>query len=188
MDREPSFINFVRAVFARWFTAMSGPLSVPLAIAALYVTNDLAKALLGITAIVCVVFASYWTWRLERQAVVDTHNHIANLMSQLNVREKRRNIRETLGRFLAEGHELLGRCGDEQQQPPTEDADSWAAKTEEFLAANLGESFIARFRSGAGLPMTATSIASIPHRQLWAGIWVRIARLEEFSVNYSHEA
>ena len=28
--------------------------------------------------------------------------------------------------------------------------------------------------------MTANSIASMPHRNLWASIWTRIARLQEF--------
>src|SRR6266550_9378927 len=102
MAKEPSFLNFLQALFARWFTAMSGPLSVPLAMAALYVTNDVAKAFLGITAIVCMVFASYWTWRIERLALVEAQKQLNALKSQLNVDEKKRNVREVLGKFLAE--------------------------------------------------------------------------------------
>jgi hypothetical protein len=77
MDKRPNFSNFVRAFGSRWFTAMSGPLSVPLAVAAVFVPNDIAKLLLALTAIACAIFASYWVWRRERQQAIVSEQQLA---------------------------------------------------------------------------------------------------------------
>lgn len=93
---------------------------------------------------------------------------------------KKRAIRVALGKFLGEGQSLMSRCGDEQIDPPSTEADRWAAEAESFLSENLDNSYIARFRSGSGLPLAANSIASLPHRKLWGGLHLRVARLQEF--------
>jgi hypothetical protein len=63
-----SFRNYIVAFTSRWFIAMSGPISVPAAIAAIYVENTTAKILLGLTAIVSFGFCSFWIWKIEREA------------------------------------------------------------------------------------------------------------------------
>jgi hypothetical protein len=62
----PSFREFLATLTSTWFTRMSGPLSVPLTIAAIYVESAAAKTLLGITAFVCFWAASYAIWSRER--------------------------------------------------------------------------------------------------------------------------
>jgi hypothetical protein len=62
--------QFVRAIMARWFTAMSGPLTVPAAIMAAYASSDKAKVAFGLTALACLVFTAYWVWRAERLNVI----------------------------------------------------------------------------------------------------------------------
>jgi hypothetical protein len=59
---------FLRAILSSWFTAMSGPLSVPLTIAAVFVENPTARILLGATAFVCFWAAAYGVWARERNA------------------------------------------------------------------------------------------------------------------------
>jgi len=44
---------------------------VPLAIAAFWVSNDLAKVILGITAFLCVWFAAYEAWKTERESATE---------------------------------------------------------------------------------------------------------------------
>lgn len=61
---------FFAAIWAHWFTAMSGPLSVPVAMAAFLVENQTAKILLGLTAFVCVWAATYRVWRAEHEKVL----------------------------------------------------------------------------------------------------------------------
>jgi len=65
---DSSVISYLRAFGIRWFVAMSGPLSVPLAVLAYYIQNDTAKIVLFATAIFCAIFSSYWIWKVEREA------------------------------------------------------------------------------------------------------------------------
>lgn len=170
---DATFINFLKAFTASWFTLMSGPLSVPLAIGAFFVPGNVAKAILAVTAVVCIVSASFSVWRRERQAVVA-------LSARGEQREHRRKVRLVLAAFLSDGQELMQRCGDEKVPAPENDANEWAIKAEKFFSENMDDSFVARFRDSSGIPISATTIFSIPHRQLWSGIRVRVARLQEF--------
>lgn len=63
MAQSATFRDFLRAFWGRWFTAMSGPLSVPFAALAVYVDSKWLKILFGLLAVICAVFASYWVWR-----------------------------------------------------------------------------------------------------------------------------
>jgi hypothetical protein len=65
---DSSITNYLRAFVARWSVAMSGPLSVPLAIMAFFIQNDTTKTVLFFTAVICAVFSSYWIWKIEREA------------------------------------------------------------------------------------------------------------------------
>lgn len=68
MAATPSFKEFIRTLFSSWLTAMSGPLSVPLATAAYFVPNEAAKIILGFTAFVSMAFAGFRLWKQERSA------------------------------------------------------------------------------------------------------------------------
>jgi hypothetical protein len=57
---------FLRAFGTRWLTLMSGPPTVPLAVAALYVENNLLRSLFAVLAVVCGAFSCYWVWREKR--------------------------------------------------------------------------------------------------------------------------
>jgi hypothetical protein len=67
----PSLRSYCKAMGGTWFTVMSGPLSVPAAIAALWVASQTAKILLGLTAFACVWAAAYAVWKTERKKLVD---------------------------------------------------------------------------------------------------------------------
>ena len=62
--------EFVRRIFSRWFTAMSGPLSVPAAFAAAYASTPIARMFFGATAVACLVITAYWAWRAEHVEVL----------------------------------------------------------------------------------------------------------------------
>jgi hypothetical protein len=57
--------GFLREIVSSWFTGM---MSVPLAIAAVFVSSDTAKVLLALTAFACFFGAAYGVWRRERMA------------------------------------------------------------------------------------------------------------------------
>lgn len=113
---------------------------------------------------------SLQTERAAKQAALDA----------LNDRARRKVVSEALGAFMLRGREIQRSCGNESVPPPQAEADKWTGEVEKYLEANLGASFVARFRNFSGLPMSATSIASVPHRNLWSGITTRMARLEQF--------
>ena len=67
---------------------MSGPLSVPFAGLALWVSGHFQKTLWGCLAAVCAVFASYRVWRRERQTAAEGLKTVIN--------EKDRRIQELM--------------------------------------------------------------------------------------------
>jgi hypothetical protein len=69
IDSDASFKAFLRAFGGKWFTGMSGPLTVPFALLALFVDQKYLKALFGILAVLCAGFSSYWVWKTERESV-----------------------------------------------------------------------------------------------------------------------
>ncbi len=95
-------------------------------------------------------------------------------------RKRKREIREKLGDFLARGQQLMGQCANEHVSAPDAEADKWAGEVEHYLQKELGSEYVARFRSGAGMPLSATSIQDQAHRNLWSGLNVRVYRLDQF--------
>ncbi|HXZ26515.1 MAG TPA: hypothetical protein VEG08_00795, partial [Terriglobales bacterium] len=63
-------LAFLRGLMGRWFTAMSGPLTVPFAALALFVSSTRYRVLYGCLAVVCGLVAAYGTWRDERRKKV----------------------------------------------------------------------------------------------------------------------
>jgi hypothetical protein len=77
-EEKTSFVDYLWAFTKRWFTAMSGPLSVPAAIAGAWVENPTTRILLGLTAIGCFFFSSYWVWATERRRRLEAEAKLAN--------------------------------------------------------------------------------------------------------------
>jgi hypothetical protein len=70
---------FMRSLLSSWFTGMSGPLSVPLSIAAVFVSSGIAKIGLGLTAFVCFWGAAYGVWVRERTSRNAAEENLAQL-------------------------------------------------------------------------------------------------------------
>jgi hypothetical protein len=75
--------GFLWSFTQNWLAAMSGAASVPLAIAAFFVTNDVAKTGLWITSSVCLLAAAYGIWKIERQHLNEARAEIAKLQAQI---------------------------------------------------------------------------------------------------------
>jgi hypothetical protein len=67
MMPKATLFEYFKAFGGRWFILMSGPASVPAAVAAAIVSNSAWRVLLACTAIGCFLFTSYWIWRIERE-------------------------------------------------------------------------------------------------------------------------
>jgi len=158
--------------------------------------DTLIYSALGIVlfyVLVLFFYAPYLAWKEEhdRRVALEVklqgelrgkENVIADLQSRLDDKAEKQLICDTLGKFIEEGTALRKRSGNEKESPPRREAESWATSVESFLGTELGKSYVPRFRSSAGLRMPmATRIQSDEHLKLWTGIYIRIARLEEFS-------
>jgi hypothetical protein len=64
-----SFWDFLRAFGDDWLASMSGPASVPFAIAAVFVSGWARPSLLFLAA-TCIVFASFRVWKKQREEIV----------------------------------------------------------------------------------------------------------------------
>jgi hypothetical protein len=92
-----------------------------------------------------------------------------------------REVRDKLAQFESAGQTLLQRTYSDAE-PPTGDFARWASDTEAYLSAELGPSYVTRFRSAAGLPMSGVPIGiQITRLELWSSINSRVARLEQFT-------
>jgi hypothetical protein len=81
--------DFARAMFSRWLTILSGPLSVVPAALALWVPSEIAKILLVVTAFAGLWFAAYLVWKPERDKVVERDQQRRQLLDQISALRER---------------------------------------------------------------------------------------------------
>jgi hypothetical protein len=63
---QPTLKEFLRVLYTDWTSGVSGSLSVPFTILALYVRNASAKTLFGLLAVLALLVAVYRVWEKER--------------------------------------------------------------------------------------------------------------------------
>jgi hypothetical protein len=130
-------LDFARAMFAGFFTRMSGPLSVPAAIAALWVDNNAAKYLFGITAFVCLYATAYLVWKAERDKII-----------QLKKRRSRTTVK--LQEFYASAAPIIERqlpkeVSETDFNKYIDEAQKWVVDCANWIAQNMGDQAQARF-------------------------------------------
>ena len=77
--------------------------------------------------------------------------------------KRRREIRMQLGQFIQQCGDLKRKCAGEQN-PPDEFAQNLATEMGSYLHSNLGDDYIARLNSRAG--MMAISV-TVKHQEIW---------------------
>jgi hypothetical protein len=70
---------YLKGFTFNWLTSMSGPLTVPFAILALFVSNTAYRIAFGCLAGLCAILTPYWVWRTERVALIAARRRIAEL-------------------------------------------------------------------------------------------------------------
>lgn len=91
------FGQFLLAFADTWFTKMSGPLTVPFAIAAAFVSHPWLKLSLGSLALLCGVSSSYAVWRKERESRIA---EVETLKEALMVERQKNERPELLGGII----------------------------------------------------------------------------------------
>jgi hypothetical protein len=121
----------------------------------------------------------FFVWKVEREARMDAE-------SKLNKRENRKNIRITLGEFLAGGRSLMAQCHKENIPPPIDETNQWNGNVEGYLANMLDTSYVERFHTATGIMLTSVGPSSETHKQVWRALFIRRYRLQEFIKELSH--
>jgi hypothetical protein len=81
---ETEILLFIRMFGSRWFVYMSSAPSVSLAVATLFVENQIAKIGLWTTAILCFWLAAFFVWREEHRKFLEEHEKVAGLAARLS--------------------------------------------------------------------------------------------------------
>lgn len=90
-------------------------------------------------------------------------------------------IREGIGRYVGTGRAIMEDFARNKMPMPMLDEVGWTGEVDNFLLANLGDSYVARFHDNSGLAPISANGADGPHNDQYAIMFHEIARLEEFS-------
>ncbi len=85
---ETELVTFARALSSDWLARMSGPLSVPAAALALWVSNETAKTALGITAFVCLWATAWQLWYRERERAIQLEQQLQSVADPIAMERK----------------------------------------------------------------------------------------------------
>jgi hypothetical protein len=142
LKMQPSnFPEFIRVISGDWLARMSGPASVPLTIAALYIEGPWAKAGLIVLAFICAWYAAYRVWAAERNKLVTERERAEKLQERLDAinsdNERRRQTQSFPPRVRARSFQVIN-----EDSPGTEPAgiprDSKIKG--QFIIENIGQS------------------------------------------------
>jgi len=98
---------------------------------------------------------------------------------------QKREILGKLGDFIAEGQNLMEYISANSDKPiPKDRALAWSKQTEDFLRT-LGNSYVVRFDSTAGLTSVGLGHGDIEHGNWWLVTRAGVIRLHEFSAEFS---
>jgi hypothetical protein len=99
---------------------------------------------------------------------------------------QQKEIRETIGRFIAEGLMLILTCTDNSTPPKWQEMDAWMSRVTQFLRDRLGDSYVTRLTSPAGAPLNvACKGADEAHNNFYRVVNTMNFRLEQFSSELS---
>jgi hypothetical protein len=95
---------------------------------------------------------------------------------------RHKEIREQLGKFIADGAQITSDCSDNSTPPNWRALAEWVSKVSEYLKAQLGQSYAARVISAAGVPVNvACSGADEAHNKVFRVGNAINFHLEQFS-------
>jgi hypothetical protein len=71
--------QFFRAMFSEWWSGLSGPSSVPFAVASLWVSSPVQRVLYGSLAVILLLFSAYRIWSKQRDWTDKAESELLNL-------------------------------------------------------------------------------------------------------------
>jgi hypothetical protein len=142
--------DFTRTMFGDWLARMSGPLSVPAAVLALWLSNDTAKVLLGVTAFFCLWVTAYRLWKAEHDQLIERDQRKRQLLDDVA------RLRETMVgyRIAMEADHIAQQFNEAAWQQKYNALETQIATKIEQLAGNAEASV---FRKRGNIPRASRS-------------------------------
>jgi|SRR5208283_2694935 len=127
-----------------------------------------------------LVAASYRAWLQEHDARLKAESESDLRAQQGRIKAKRKQQSELLTQYIEQGQALIQRCRSQNELVPEADATNWAAQTEQIIAEVFDHTYISRFRSGVGIPLTAAHWPNLENRRVDGFVYARVYRLQCF--------
>jgi hypothetical protein len=138
-----------------------------------WVADNQAEIAIAIAALFLIPYLLYAPYRLYREQ----GKELSDLKSQSN---KRRQIAERLGEFLAKGEHWKSVCRNPKGDIfPGDRMAEWWTDLESYVVSTLGQSYHARLTSSTGITNFPLGVPE-EYRGNWLRINVRCVRLHEF--------
>lgn len=174
MAQAALFIILVAMGAAIWLLPRFGMMVDSSALLAILNNPQFYAILFGSVVCVRLICAPYWVWKDEKDARIKAEEIVNN-------REKRKNIRIALARYLPEGGRLIELCKNETQPTPDNEIEVWAANIITILENDLDESYVKRFLDGSGMVhYVKIGQRSETHIHREGKVRTGLARLNEF--------
>jgi hypothetical protein len=103
-------------------------------------------------------------------------------ITQKTVQQTRhREIRDTIGKFIAEGWALQENCGDRSTPPNEKPTSEWAKRVIDYVGSQLGQSYVDRMISPSGISVGGCNGADDAHNKTYRLVYAINYHLEKFS-------
>ena len=139
--------------------------------------HKVAKAILIILAFIAAMGAIGASFYDRHQTIVAREAEAQRVNAEA---QRRKEIRDQLSRFIAEGAQLMVLCGDTSKPIPDQAVDKWGKRIEDYVRSKLGETDVLRMRNPLN-PMPTFTIANDKDRTvLFEVVYGVNAHLEQF--------
>ena len=135
----------------------------------------------GGIVLVRLILAPCWIYREDGKEVSKVKQEKEELERKLDDRAKKKEIRQMLGSFMEECRELMTKCVNEKD-PPEKETEDLISRLQSYLNDNLGDEYIARINSGAGI--TGFISTDVKHPSYWTQFNRWMVRLGQFIADF----
>jgi hypothetical protein len=127
-----------------------------------------------------LVAASYRAWLEEHDAKLKAESENDLKAQQERTKARRKQQAELLTQYIEQGQTLIQRCRSQNELVSEADATKWATEAEHVIAEVFDSTYISRFRSGVGIPLSAAHWPNLENRHVDGFVYARVYRLQCF--------
>jgi|SRR5208282_1776645 len=118
----------------------------------------------------------YRLLRANYEKFVVLENKLARQMTAEEVKQQVKLLTDLIDR----GQEFIRQCGSSKDLVPREQVGVWAQDAIESVTKTFDSTYISRFESSVGIPMSMAYWPNLENRDVYGYVLVRVYRLQEF--------